>query len=59
MNRRAAHCKNRRGHHAKMRETTVIRQESQSSMEGPDDSRSAQKSQRNLKSRKALLLAVM
>jgi hypothetical protein len=36
-----------------MREATVIRQEKDSSREGPDDSVKAQKAQSNWKSRKA------
>jgi hypothetical protein len=59
MNRRQMHCVKRRIQHAKMRATTVIRQEHESSREGPDDSPSAQKAQRSLKSRKALSLAVI
>lgn len=58
-NRRQAHCAKRHLHHMKMRMTAVIRQEHESSKEGPDDSRTAQKAQTSLKSRKALSLAVM
>ena len=56
MNRRQAHCNKRHRLHAEMRKAGVIRQENQSSIEGPDDSRTAQKALKAWKSRKALYL---
>lgn len=52
-NRRQVHRARRRGRHAILRETAVVRQEKDSSREGPDDSASALKGQASLKSRKA------
>jgi hypothetical protein len=54
--RRKAHCARRRGRHAELRKTAVVRQEHESSREGSNDSGYAQKAQANLKSRKALRL---
>jgi hypothetical protein len=53
MNRRQSHIQRRRVHHAIMRVTKVMRQEWQSSTEGPNDSPKAQKAQSSLKARKA------
>lgn len=55
-NRRQVHCARRRGRHAVLRETAVVRQENESSSEGPKDSKSALKAEGNLKSRKPLYL---
>lgn len=55
MNRRAAHCAKRRRAHAELRKAGVIRQEYQSSVEGPDDSKKAQKALGNWKARKPSL----
>jgi hypothetical protein len=52
-NRRKSHFDRRRTHHMAMRITKVMRQEWQSSIEGPNDSPKAQKAQTALKSRKA------
>lgn len=58
MDRRQAHCNKRRRRHAEMRKAAVIRQENESSVEGPDDSSKAQKGQRAWKSRRPLRLQV-
>lgn len=52
MNRREQHFRSRRLYHYKLRFAVVLHQEGESKMEGPDDSRSAQKAQRAQKARK-------
>jgi len=51
--RRQAHCRLRRGIHHAMRTGGIMRQEGQSSMEGPDDSPKAAKAAKAWKARKA------
>ena len=50
--RREAHCHSRRGIHHARRTGGILRQEGQSSREGPDDSARAQKPARALKARR-------
>ena len=50
--RREAHCARRRGAHHAMRREGIIRQEGESSMEGPDDSPKAAKAQKAWKARR-------
>jgi hypothetical protein len=50
--RTVAHCR-RRGAHSRMRNGGIVRQEGQSSAEGPSDSPKAQKAAKAWKARKA------
>ena len=50
--RREAHCHSRRGIHHQRRTGGILRQEGESSAEGPDDSRTAQKSAKAWKARR-------
>lgn len=50
--RREAHCHSRRGIHHQRRTGGILRQENESSMEGPDDSRQAQKPAKAWKARR-------
>jgi hypothetical protein len=53
VDRRAAFLLSRRIIHEKNRRCGIVDQTKDSSMEGPDDSRTAQKAQKALKARKA------
>lgn len=50
--RREAHCRSRRGIHHARRTGGILRQEGESSMEGPSDSAKAQKPAKAWKARK-------